>query len=443
MEGFFKQTGRALGVFRWVGVLVLAAPLSDFAATTIGLAWDSAPDPNVVGYNLYYGTASRRYTRLIPTGPATGVTISGLSQGSTYYFAVTALDALGLETVPSVEVSYAVPRPTTGTYTGLFIQDTGAGQSTAGYFVISVTALGSYSGQIVLGSERYSISGQLNPQGQVIQIIRRPGERPLAIAFTVGTDQQAGEIVGQVTDGTWISNLTADRATFNARTNAAPFAGNYTLVLQNQDNNPTVPDGIGYGTLRVDTGGRALFAGALADGTKLSRSATVSKDGIWPLFVPLYAGQGLMISRVAITNQPDSDLHGDLDWIKPPTRKARFDPGGFTNRCEAIGSIYIRPADITTSILKLTYAEVMFGGGNFSGDFTNSVRFLLNSFVDNLSPNKLAMGFSLSSGTFKGHVADPGTGRSMSFGGVAMQKLGAGYGFLLGTNRSSQVVIGP
>jgi hypothetical protein len=443
MEGFLKQPGRALCVFRWACVLVLTAPLPGFAATTIGLVWDSDPDPNVVGYNLYYGTASRRYTKLIPTGPATGVTVSGLSQGSTYYFAVTALDALGLETVPSVEAAYVVPRPPAGIYSGLFIQDAGAGQSTGGYFTISLTALGAYSGQILLGSERFSISGQLNSQGQVVQIIPRRGERPLAIVFTVGTDQQAGEIVGQVTDGTWISNLAADRATFNARTNAAPFAGNYTLVIQNQNNNPMVPDGIGYGTLRVDPAGRALFAGALADGTKISRSATVSRDGIWPLFIPLYAGQGLMISQVTLTNQPDSDLNGDLDWIKPPAPKGRYYAGGFTNRCQAIGSIYVRPANATISILKLTDAEVIFGGGNLSTDFTNTVRFLLNSFVDNLSPNKLSLSFALSSGAFRGRVVDPGTGRSMSFGGVAMQKLGAGYGFLLGTNQSSQVVIGP
>ena len=443
MEGFLKRPGRALFVFSGVSVLVLAASLPGFAATTIDLVWDSDPAPNVVGYNLYYGAASRHYTNLIPAGPANSVTISGLSQGSTYYFAVTAHDALGLESVPSVEVSYAVPRPPAGTYTGLFIQDTGAGQSTAGYFVISVTALGAYSGQILIGSERYSISGQLNSQGQAIQIIPRPGERPLAIVFTVGTDQQAGEIVGQVTDGTWISNLTADRAAFNTRTNAAPFAGNYTLILQNQENDPTVPDGIGYGILRVNSSGRGLFAAALADGTKMSSSATVSKDGMWPLFAPLYARQGLVISRIAIANQPDSDLSGALDWIKPPNPKARFYPGGFTNRCQAIGSLYVRPPNMTTSVLKLTNAEVMFSGGNLSADFTNSVRFLLFSFVENLSPNKLAMSFALSSGTFKGHVTDPGTGRSMSFGGVAMQKLGAGYGFLLGTNKSSQVVIGP
>ena len=150
-----------------------------------------------------------------------------------------------------------------------------------------------------------------------------------------------------------------------------------------------------------------------------------------------------MISEVTITNRPDSDLIGDLDWIKPPTPKAHFYPGGFTNRCQAVGSIYIRPTDVTTSLLKLTDAEVKFGGGNLSTDFTNSVHFLLNSFVENLSTNKLSLSFSLSSGAFRGRVVDPGTGRSMSFGGVAMQKLGTGYGFLLGTNQSSQVVIGP
>ena len=63
--------------------------------------------------------------------------------------------------------------------------------------------------------------------------------------------------------------------------------------------------------------------------------------------------------------------------------------------------------------------------------------------VSNLCSNKFSMNFSLSKGTFKGKVTDPASGRSSSFSGAVLTKMGAGYGFLLGTNECSQVVLAP
>jgi len=73
------------------------------------LAWDPSPDLTVVGYNVYYGTASRTYTCMVPVGNAAHALISGLQEGVTYFFAVTACNSLGLESLPSSEVSYTVP----------------------------------------------------------------------------------------------------------------------------------------------------------------------------------------------------------------------------------------------------------------------------------------------------------------------------------------------
>jgi hypothetical protein len=63
----------------------------------------------VAGYHLYTGIASRNYTNMVELGNATSVTVSNLSQGTTYYFAVTAYDMVGLESSYSGEIAYAVP----------------------------------------------------------------------------------------------------------------------------------------------------------------------------------------------------------------------------------------------------------------------------------------------------------------------------------------------
>ena len=70
------------------------------------LVWNESPNPDVVGYNVYYGTASGQYTSSVQTGPDFVATISGLEQGTTYYFAVTSYDSSGVESGFSQEQTY-------------------------------------------------------------------------------------------------------------------------------------------------------------------------------------------------------------------------------------------------------------------------------------------------------------------------------------------------
>jgi hypothetical protein len=65
----------------------------------------------VLGYRVYYGTASHTYIQSvgagINAGNATTFTVTGLTTG-TYYFAVTAYDAAGNESGFSVEASKTI-----------------------------------------------------------------------------------------------------------------------------------------------------------------------------------------------------------------------------------------------------------------------------------------------------------------------------------------------
>src|SRR5438067_3721520 len=77
-------------------VFSAAVPLSALAAS-VTLVWNPSPGTNVAGYNVYYGGASRSYTNKVNAGNATNATVSGLIEGGTYFFAVTAYDSNGLE----------------------------------------------------------------------------------------------------------------------------------------------------------------------------------------------------------------------------------------------------------------------------------------------------------------------------------------------------------
>jgi hypothetical protein len=96
---------RILGVLVTCFVFLIRAQ----ADQSVSLAWDASPDTNVVGYFLYYGTASGTYSSKINAGGNTTATATNLALGTTYFFAATAYDAVGDESVPSNEISYAVP----------------------------------------------------------------------------------------------------------------------------------------------------------------------------------------------------------------------------------------------------------------------------------------------------------------------------------------------
>lgn len=97
---------------RRIGLFCIAA-LSLCAAARgsqdVTLEWDPSGDTNVVGYAVYYGTNSGNYTARVDAGGTNAITVPGLTEGVTYYFAVTAYDAVGDETDPSNEIAYIVP----------------------------------------------------------------------------------------------------------------------------------------------------------------------------------------------------------------------------------------------------------------------------------------------------------------------------------------------
>ena len=90
------------------------APGSPAGAATATLAWDAVQAATLSGYRIYYGTSPGLYFQSLGDGltVSNGVTtymVTGLSSGTTYYFAVTAFDTSGSESGYSVEASKVIP----------------------------------------------------------------------------------------------------------------------------------------------------------------------------------------------------------------------------------------------------------------------------------------------------------------------------------------------
>ena len=87
-------------------LLSLALPA---LAGTATIAWDTNPEPDIAGYKVYYGTASRTYTEIVDIGNVTTVDLV-LSEG-VYFLNVTAYNVSGLESDFSEELAFTMPSP--------------------------------------------------------------------------------------------------------------------------------------------------------------------------------------------------------------------------------------------------------------------------------------------------------------------------------------------
>lgn len=89
-----------------------SAPSAAVTDGAVLLRWNPVSEPNVNGYRVYYGTASRNYVQpygqgVVSASPTT--TLTGLSGGRRYFFAVTATNSLGKESGFSDEVFVDLP----------------------------------------------------------------------------------------------------------------------------------------------------------------------------------------------------------------------------------------------------------------------------------------------------------------------------------------------
>ena len=91
----------------WWGLFGAALPISAFGSTSTTLAWLPSADPNVAGYNIYYGTNSHDYHQLLGLGNVTQAMIENLELNTTYFFSLKSRDAAGNEGGFSAEMAYA------------------------------------------------------------------------------------------------------------------------------------------------------------------------------------------------------------------------------------------------------------------------------------------------------------------------------------------------
>ncbi len=374
------------------------------------------------------------------TGPS--VFVHTFTSTGNYPYHCTLHASIGMTGQVTVNAQFTPPPPfIAGTYSGLFFGSNTVSQASSGSFMMTTTARGRFTGSLLNGLTRMPFSGQFDPAGNAVRAIPRLGKAPLTVSLHLDTNH-LDIVAGTVSDGNFVAGLLGNRADFDGRLQKAPEAGLYTLAIVGAPNSNAAPGGDGYAAVNVSSAGILSMAGSLADGTKVAGAAVLSGNGDWPLYVPLYGGQGSILSWVLFQNTAADDASGGVAWIRPPIPRARFYPAGFAQATTATGFQYHPPAS-GHSVLTVTNALVTLSGGGLAANIEENIAIGPGNRVKDLGTNRLAMVLVPSSGLFWGTVKDPATRKSVLFSGVVLQNLNQGTGYFLGTSQSGKVTLAP
>lgn len=148
-----------------IAAIVLGyAALTGYAQQSVQLEWDANTESDLAGYKVYFGQASTNYSAPVDVGNTTTASVSNLSEGATYYFAVTAYSTSGLESPFSQEVVYTVP------FSGSDTNDSGGDTTLTNLPPVAavdfvVLPQGENASQLVVGSSSV-LYNDSDPEGQ-------------------------------------------------------------------------------------------------------------------------------------------------------------------------------------------------------------------------------------------------------------------------------------
>ena len=340
-----------------------------------------------------------------------------------------------------------------GIYNGLMMPTNDFVAEYSGFFEISVDSQRYFHGSMNVGDRRYPLRGRFNQYGEAaIDIYRRDWDDCyctydlrwiwyVSLQLIADSDEIEG-FAENVRHG-WSSSM------FGFRGHGKPDgisidAGRYTMRLPGSGDSSVAPGGEGYGVVTVTSASKVKMYGALADGTAYSRSASVSTNGWWPFYLPLSKGTGALIGWLRFATQPDSDVTGELFWVKPRADSRKYYPNGFAGNVAATGSRYTPPSS-TSLALNWTDGILRLAGGNLALPLGNSIALLPGGKLVDNGGDITNLKYSLSRGTgiFRGKFKYPNTGRSVSFVGILDQWQAVGGGYFLGADQTGLVRLEP
>lgn len=319
-----------------------------------------------------------------------------------------------------------------GTYSGLLERTDDADTNGDGSIQLVLAIRGRFTATLLLGGRRHLLKGSFAEDGTAQGVF---GDRGNVMTYFLQLDLESGtnQLIGTVQDDS------SEIATFNANLKGAdvrdandPMAGTYTLIFSHGPDART-PGGDGFATARVDANSNVRCVGTLGDGTKFATSATVSSLGVWPLFVPLYGGEGSASGVLTFDRTPVlTDVSGTVFWTKADRPSDRYYPREFAF------SSTVEGATVESSNLPAGARVSIGGGGIVTPPAPFDVTFASNGSVEAAGNLRFSLKLAVEKGIFSGSFFDVSAGMKRVFSGAFLRKSQRGGGFFKGDAASGQ-----
>jgi hypothetical protein len=325
---------------------------------------------------------------------------------------------------------------TAGTFNGLFLQADAVQNDRSGYVSVKLTPQGSFSGSLLLAGKRIPFAGKFNSLPSSVSLtLPRAGASPLSLTLDLS---DVDSIQGSVSDGNWTVPLSADRLVWNKSTApATEQVGQYTTSID-KVNSPDQPNGYGYGTVSVDSGGAVKFLGALGDGTKVTQKSAVSPSGRWPFYLAAYGGKGSVIGWIPLSNTNKNI--SPWVWTKEAGAAGPLYPSGFNIATRLFSSPYQAPAP-GHRVIEVSNGYAVLEDGSLDTPIVNELVLSAQNKVQNMGDHKLTLTFVTKTGLFNGTVVEPGTGIKIKFAGIVFQADDLAVGNFVVHSESGSVVV--
>jgi hypothetical protein len=302
-----------------------------------------------------------------------------------------------------------------------------------GYFTLTTSAKGSFTGVAVIDGKRYAVSGVLGADGSFTGFAS--GESgSIPVTFATKTTDTGSVITATFDNGSYTADLAVAATEGTTR---ATLNGRYTLGLAAGGTGPTngndagtAPAGSGWGAIRARYDGTASIKGRLPDGRSFAaRGAVDIVDGT-PTFTFYDDPEG---TRVVGNLTLGDTVGGTIRTDEHSSGEGRF-PRGFDLTQTAEGAKYVKPQgdqrvlDTTTS--KGQDLTISFAGDGLPGTIARQLELDDHDHVrvvDRGSEN-LKVTIDRSSGRFQAKITIDTAGTRIKATGVLIQASDGGTG---------------
>ncbi|MDB6057395.1 MAG: hypothetical protein JWO95_1239 [Verrucomicrobiales bacterium] len=316
-----------------------------------------------------------------------------------------------------------------GTYNGLFLSDDGSDDTTGG-FTLTLNRSKVFSGVLLQHGLRYAFTGRMPDKGTNLPVA---GRFNLNLRPIMSGDYDT--IHGSVESSKGRSMLHS-RHTRPTYLGLAPQRGKHTLALPTAAGDAASPNGIGFGNVTVANNGNVTLSSIFADDTSTLSSSTLTKNGEWPVYIPLYRGAGSVAGWLNMSNTVSGSCTGVLRWNKTATY-GKYHPKPFHTKVPVTGSTFTIP---TAGVgVNLTDASVILKSGSQDLQVTQTGG-MSGSTVTFDGSNGSAT-FIPSTGRFTGRHYDPNTRVLAPIKGVVLQQQQFASGYFLVTTNSGLLLM--